>query len=315
MSNPLSALFGALKVFVPVFLFFMVVGAVAGFGHRSSTVHENLLAETTVRLQGEYYVFEYNCAASNAVFIYSVDENRGEYLADLSTLVALKETELALPTERLEEYRTVISALLGGVVGGVNLKSALKKPPGGWTWKVVKKTLLGIVGSVSGYSSGYYLGAHYDTGCDSDLAAAALKDKAAMIRVERAQLLVSLLQLENLKGAALSQTGNAIYEWDKDPAFMCSAVLRAEKETLMAMMQVEIEDPNSTHFQLIDRITATYNKVAGMADYQTLVDLNVFKLAGQFDDFEESDSVVGERVRNNRQKWNEACEAVGRVTF
>lgn len=315
MSNPLSSLFSVLKIFVPIFLFFVVVGAVAGFGYRSSTVHENLLAETTVRLQGEHYVFEYNCVANNAVFIYSVEENRGEYLADLSTLVALKETELTLPTERLEEYRNVISALLGGVVGGVNLKAALRKPAGGWTWKLVKKTLLGFVGSVSGYSSGYYLGAHYDTGCDSDLAASALKNKKVMLRLERAQLLVSLLQLENLKGAALSQSGNAIYEWDKDPAFMCSAALRAEKENLTAMVQVEIEDPNSTHFELIDRMTAMYNKVAGTADYQTLVDLNVFKQAGQFDDFEDSDSVVGERVRNNRQKWNDACEAVGGITF
>jgi len=315
MSNPLSSLFSVLKVFLPIFLFFMVVGAVAGFGHRLDTVQDYLIAEADVRLQGERYVFQFTCDANNSVYVYSVDENKGKYLADLSVLLALKETELELPAERLEEYRNLISALLGGAVGGVNLKSVLKKPAAGWSWKWVKKTIIGVVGSVSGYSAGYYLGARYDTGCESSLVASALNDEEVMFNVEYAQLVVGLFQLKNLQGAALSQTGNAIYEWDKDPAFMCSPPLLAAKEQVDVLVEEDFKDLRSEEFLLIDRVTAMHNKIASTAAYKTLTDAQVYKHAEQFDQFEDSDSVVGERIRESRQKWDQACEVVGQMVF
>jgi len=310
MSNPLYGIISLLKVFLPAFLFFMVVGAVAGFNSREHTVQRILLEDLVVKQEMGNYKFEYRCEKNKATYIYSVDDDKGKYEASLSTLLALQKTSLELPDDRLDEYHSIISALLGGVAGGANLKSLLKKPTTGWSWSHLKKTIIGIIGSITGYFTGYQIGVNYDTDCDSGLFTQAIRDPEIWTGIERTQLSVKHLTLVNLPGAALSPSGKAIYTWDEDPAFMCSSQLKKAKQLLSVMVNEDIENPTSQHFEMLDRIALLHAKITGTTEYKSLSELQVSKHGKHLDKYENSGSSFGDGVKRKRLTWDQACQGL-----
>lgn len=301
------------KVFVPVFVFFAAVGGVAGYNARQEVVKETLLKEIKVKKQEGAYVFEYVCSKNNLTFIHSVDDNTGEYVGDLPALASFQKTALALPTERFNEYRALFSGILGGATGGVKLRSVLKKPPGGWSWSQVQKTIIGIIGSITGYYAGYWFGSHYNTDCDSKLVASVLKDSDTWLGLERARLLVTMLVLENLEGARVAQTGRAIYTWDEDPAFMCSPKLKSAKERLTAYMGREITDPTSEHFHLIDNIAHLHTKISHTPEYRTLVELKFYKHFDKLEQLKKSGVGLEKVVEEKEKEWDRACSVVATI--
>lgn len=273
-------------------------------------VQKTILEEIKVKKQERAYIFEYVCSKNNLTFIHSVDKNTGKYIGDLSALVSLQKTALALPHERFTEYGTLISSILGGATGGVTLHSVLKKPPGGWTWTQVQKTIIGIIGSITGYYAGYWVGSHFDNDCDSDLVATVLKNSDSWLKLERARLLVSMSVLENLADARVSQTGRAIYTWDKNPAFMCSPKLKSVKDSLAAHMDEEITDPTSEHFHLINDIAHLFSKISRTPEYRTLVERQLYKHSDKLKQFKKTGAGLGKIVAEKEKEWDRACSAV-----
>ncbi len=310
---------GVLKVFVPAFLFFVVVGGIAGYNARQEVVLEMLMKDIEVRKKEGAYVFEYDCSKNNLTFIYSVDNNSGKYVGDVPALLSYQMTALTLPTERYTEYRTLISSILGGVTGGVRLRALLKKPQRGWTWakaqKAIKNNIIGIIGSITGYYAGYKVGSHYNTDCDSELVLSVLQDSELQLRLERARLAISMLVLENLEGAVLSQTGRAIYAWDQNPAFICSPELDSAKSRIAPFLEEQITDPTSIHFHVIDDISDLYTKISNTPEYRTLVENQIYKHADHLNRFKESNGGLGKHANEKEKEWDRACSIVATMVL
>lgn len=302
-----------LKVFVPAFLFFAAVGSIAGYHARKEVALEKLLEEINVKQQESAYFFEFACPENNLTYLYSIDDNKGKYLGSVTALAALQKTALALPSKRLAEYKTLMGSILGGATGGVTLRSVLKKPSGGWTWRQAQKTIIGIIGSITGYSVGYRMGSHYDTDCDSKLTASVLDNPDIWLRIERARLLVSMLILENLEGAIVAQSGKAISTWDKDPAFMCSPKLLKAKTHLATHMNNPIIDPTSEHFQLINNIAYLHDKISQTPEYKTLIAGQLYKHSNKLKQFKKTGEGLGEIVAKKEKEWDIACSIVAAI--
>jgi hypothetical protein len=120
---------GFLKLFIPLFLFFSLVGAVTGYGMRDEVVTEALLKNFLIKEDNNVYVMEFTCAENNLGYIHSIDTNKITPLGNLSAQIDYRSTALEFPTDRYSKYRTLVSSILGGTTGGFQLSSALKKPP------------------------------------------------------------------------------------------------------------------------------------------------------------------------------------------
>ena len=103
-----------LKVFVPAFLLFAAVGAVAGYGARADTAGMKLYAGLEVTQRDGQYVLEFHCAEAGWRYHYDVDTNTGRRTGSTSSLLTLQATALGTPSARHLDYPDLLSVFLGG---------------------------------------------------------------------------------------------------------------------------------------------------------------------------------------------------------
>jgi len=303
---------GFLQLFIPLFLFFSLVGTVTGYGMRDEVVTEALLKNFLIKEDNNVYVMEFTCAENNLGYIHSIDTNKITPLGNLSAQIDYRSTALEFPTDRYSKYRTLVSSILGGTTGGFQLSSALKKPPGGWTGAALRKTIIGIIGSISGFSTGYWVGSHYDTDCDSALAFKILDDTKTRIHIEQARLRLQLLALKNLQDASVTLEGNAYQAWGNDPAFVCSKTLADEKQRLVDYLDSDFDDPQSKHFKIIDQITQLHNKITLSPDYRILVENNLYQHEEKLNQYNDTDG-LGRLIERRRKEWQQACAKIALI--
>ena len=303
-----------LKIFIPAFLLFSLVGAFAGYDARPQHLLERITQDLLVVNQESVYSLVHTCDVNKKQYHYSIDTNKWRVTGSLLLMSSSVQSSLAIPAARFEEYRSIVVSLLGGATGGASLQSVLKKSAKTNITTHIKKTVAGIIGGISGYSFGYWLGSNYDMGCDSEIFTRTINDKRNWQQMEKSRLLMSTLALENIAGAHLSATGNTIYDWQKDPAFLCSDKLQEIKHEFDQIADIEIDDPTSQHFGLIDQMDQFHTKIATTQAYQTLIK-HLSTQATRLTDKIDKDSVLAIHMADRKAQWNQACEQVGEITI
>ena len=90
--------------------------------------------------------------------------------------------------------------------------------------------------------------------------------------MEKFRLLMSMFVLENIVDANLFATGNAIYDQQKDPAFMYSDKFKKIKLKFNQITNIKIDDPTSQHFFFINQMDQFHSKIATSQAYQKLIE-------------------------------------------
>lgn len=303
-----------LKLFIPAFLFFVLVGAVAGYDARPQHLLKRITQDLQLINQEGVYSLVHTCDINKKQYHYSVDTNKWKITGSLFLVSSSVQSSLAIPLARFEEYHSIVVSLLGGATGGASLQSVLKKPAKTNITTHIKKSVAWIVGGISGYSLGYWLGSNYDIGCGSEVFTRTINDKKNWQQMERSRLLMSMFVLENIVDAHLSATGNAIYDWQKDPAFMCSDKLKRIKLKFNQIANIKIDDPTSQHFVLINQMDKLHTKIATTQAYQTLIE-HMLSQAKPLTEKIDTNSSLGILMAKRKAQWNNACEQVGDITI
>lgn len=303
-----------LKVFIPAFLLFALVGAVAGYDARPQHLLKRITQDLKVINQENVYSLVHVCDINKKQYHYSVDTNKWKIIGSLFLVPSSVESSLVIPLARFEEYHSIVVSLLGGATGGVSLQSVLKKPAKTNITTHIKKSVAWIIGGISGYSLGYWVGSNYDIGCGSEIFTRTINDKQNWQQMEKSRLLMSMFVLENIVDAHLSVTGNAIYDWQKDPAFLCSDKLKSIKLKFNQIADIKIDDPTSQHFILINQIDKFHSKIATSQAYQTLIE-HMLSQAKPLTEKIDKDSALGIRMAERKAQWSKACEQVGEITI
>jgi hypothetical protein len=303
-----------LKIFIPTFLLFSLVGAFAGYDARPQHLLKQITQDLQVINQESIYSLVHACDINKKQYHYSVDTNKWKVTGSLFLVSSSVRSTLAIPATRFEEYHNIVVSLLGGATGGVSLQSALKKSPKTSITTHIKKTVVGIIGGISGYSFGYWLGSNYDMACDSEIFTQTINDKQNWQQMEKYKLLINMLVLENIEGAHLSVTGKTLYDWQQDPAFMCSDKLKEIKLKFDQIADIQIDDPTSQHFGLIDQMDQFHTKVAATQAYQILIKYMLTQSARLNKKIDKAPAL---RIlaADKKAQWNKACAQVEEITI
>lgn len=305
---------GFLKVFIPAFLLFSLLGGIAGYDARPPHLLKRITQDLQVINQESVYSLVHACDINKKQYHYSVDTNKWKITGSLFLVSSSVQSSLTIPLARFEEYHNIVVSLLGGATGGVSLQSVFKKPTKTRITTHIKKSVVGIIAGISGYSLGYWASSNYNIGCDSEIFTRTINDKQNWRQMEKSRLLMSMLVLENIVGAYLSATGNTIYDWQKDPAFICSDKLKKVKLKFNQIADIKIDDPTSQHFMLINQMDKFHSKIAASQAYQTLIE-HMLSQAKRLTEKNDKHSALGIRIAERKALWNKACEQVGEVTL
>ena len=175
----------------------------------------------------------------------------------------------------------------------------------------MRRTIVGVVGAITGYAAGHAVASRYDTDCDSTLVPELLDKTALWVGFENARVALTMRELASLEEARLSRDGNVIFAWEEDPAFRCSTALRRAAAPLETYLTKTIDDQTSADFKLLDDIKTLHDRVVETPEYRTLLELRLYRAAADISEAGEHLAVArGDAAR----RWDEACEALDRLT-
>jgi hypothetical protein len=302
-----------LRYFLPLFFLFLVIGFLNGWPQRPETVHQALYKDTHVMEERGRYYLRHKCR-EDWTYRFSVDDDdpRPE-VRDLAA--ALKSTGFGAPSDEHMQYYNLLGAFLGGGAGGYNYRDLLRKPPPQTTWlQHARKTILGFLGAISGYSLGNWLGARYDTACDSALARRVLSKSDTWRRFEMDRLKLTLTELLYQRKPLLAPSGGRNLDpLADDPVFQCSAALKARVDRMADFLSREQANPGSAEFQAVDSVKSGYEKAKAAPEYATLVQMHkkgVFQKLAK----EKAPELAG-RLDYSKAKWDEACGTIQKLVM
>lgn len=290
-----------LKYFVPAFLLFLCVGAVAGWQKRSEVAKDAIYANLTItEHQGRYYL-DLACRQ----FRFDVGADRGELYGDVGSRLAFHETVLGTPSERHLEIAGLVGTFLGGTTGGIVLKDIAAKvsaPEKLWTWTRIRQTIYGIIGGITGYAAGYWFASNFDTDCTSDLVPPLLRDTKLWQRFETQYFLATLKELETLEGAII--TGEKLVNqtaWRADPLYSCPTRLKWISDQLEDFLSKPEADPGSGEFARLAKLRDVHMQAQNWAVHRWLLDNAIFRF---------SPTSIPEAIRGGytRELWDKNCE-------
>jgi hypothetical protein len=307
------------KYFIPAFLLFSGVGIVSGWNYRKDTTIKKIYKNIEVLRDDQYYYFSVNCK-ERLYYRYSVNDNKGKFTEEsLNTALNYLSTSLGKPTKRHMEYVTKLSAFLGGPTAGYTIKSILQKSSKPMKISVrkqilnwSKKTIYGIIGGITGYNLGRWIGSHYSTNCDSDLAIECLRDDDMWKKIEKQRLALTIIEMQTIDGARFSKiSGRNVQPLKDDPITLCDSTFNESLNKLLNSIRETNIDPTSEHFLLLDEFKKTHNRVKSSDAYNELVRMIPFRILAMRQSGELEN--ILKTGRYSEENWQNNCEQLRKI--
>lgn len=213
-----------LRYFLLAFLVFTIVGIVAGWSHRKEVAADKLypLIETVDR-DGRYYL---QAQTDDYYYLYSVDDNTIEEFEESMALTAQYEQDVVNNTSKQHnQIVQTIGDMLGPTAGAsLTLAQAVNafKKPKFWSVQSFKKNVTLLIGSLSGYFVGEWIGKNFRTSPGSPLSNRLLSEDMVMWqRAEHLRLKATLMEIQTTKNALLFGRKN-VGLTGNDPVMLCN---------------------------------------------------------------------------------------------
>lgn len=305
-----------LKYFIPAFCLFAVVGFVAGWGDRQEIAAGKLYQLTEARKdsQGKRYHLVAQCANADEIH-YSIDDNTvqfGDENSPLSEALDFHASSIGKPSNRHMKYIGLLGSFIGGPTAGITYAKFLNVSNGKnkfWTWNNLKNNLYVIIGSITGYALGDYLGKNYDTDCGSELWYDIVNDKEMWRKFEKARLVVTLKEIQAREGAKFNQvTGRNVYPLLEDPIALCNPTFNNRVNGFIDMVRQLDFDPTSEQFALLDNLNEKHERLQNSETYSELVRLVKYRLiATRKKPAKTNYEVLLENRGYSEEKWDDLC--------
>jgi hypothetical protein len=256
-----------IKYFLLAFIPLLVYGFYNGYGQRKEVVRAKLYQDIRLRGDGERFYFVNYCDDQPA-YTFDVDSDTLRRPLEFSAMAASARLEDA-PSERHLEYKELVGAFLGGSGALVTFKDFDKLT----TQKSsIIKVVATAVGGVSGYLLGKWLGSHYATGCDSQLAIEILENKGEWQAVEQTYVKFSLMGMK-WRGRPLLFGDNAknMNPVGEDPLFEIDSPLKQDFEFLKQRCESIATNFASPDFHRLLRIKKVYATLVNQDVYKSLL--------------------------------------------
>lgn len=256
-----------IKYFLLAFIPLLVYGFYNGYTKRAEVVRNKLYQD--IRLRGENGKFSFiHFCDGEPTFTFDVDSDTFERPLEISGMVASAHLEDA-PSERHLEYKELVGAFLGGSSALVTFKDFEKIT----TQKSsILKVVGTVVGGVSGYLLGKWLGSHYATGCDSQLAFEILEDKNEWQRVEQTYMLFSLLGMKwRGRPVLFGETAMNVNPLGQDPLFEIDSPLKENLDYLKEKCEQKSANFSSEDFERLSKIEEVYSRLTQHGIYKGLL--------------------------------------------
>lgn len=298
-----------LKYFVPAFLLFLGVGFVSGWGNRDETVRQHIYSQLILQkdASGRYYLA--HACEGKPTFSFDVGSdsihNESENLHDLLN------QRITLLDKPSEQHIKLFSNFLGGTTGGITIHQAIKqlsKPPPATSWlSHAKKTLLGILGGITGYALGDWLGSNYDTDCHSDLTQRTLADHQTWRKFEILQLNLTIKEALFLaeSGAVLAGLRNVNPIAD-NPVFTCNTRLSGAVNEIETFLKNPVSNPGSREFALVSQFKTDLKKVMNSAAFGRLLKMRSGRVLHKMGKGEAIVKATG----YTEAAWQDACSEI-----
>lgn len=289
-----------LKYFMPAFLLFLCVGAVAGWQKRSEVAKDTIYANLTITENHGRYYLDLACQR----FRFAVDADQGELYGNFGARLAFHETALGTPSERHLEIAGLVGTFLGGTTGGIVLKDIAAKVSASdrWTWTRLRQTIYGIIGGITGYAAGYWVGSNFDADCESELVPPLLQDTNLWQRFEIQYFVATLKELETLEGAIIA--GKQLVNqtpWRADPLYSCPTRLKRINDQLDNFISKPKGNPGSGEFERLAKLRDVHIQAKNWAVHRWLVENAAFR-------FPPTSIPKGIQGEYSRELWDKNCE-------
>lgn len=303
-----------MRFFVPAFLLFAGVGIVSGWGHREETARKNLYRNIVPRNEGQQYFLRVQCKDQYA-FENNVDTQVGKFInREQSINEALKLGSMK-PSGRHVGYASLLGAFLGGPAGGITASSLLKdvKKTKFWSLKQLKKTLFGIVGSISGFALGNWISSTYDTKCSSDKAKGLLDDKEMWKKFERAWIVATIKEIQTLVGARFTEiTGRNVYPLNDDPITLCNIVANDKVNSLIENVREISRDFISEDFSTVVSFKKKHDRIKQIPAYHNLIRLLPYRIT--FKKYgKKKFELIFEKMGYSNEIWESLCQQLREI--
>ena len=300
-----------LRIFVPAFLLFFGVGAVAGWEERKDTAFEWVYKKLDVIEKNDKYFLVLDCRG----FVFDIDTDKSRIKGGIVQSAAFHKTALGARSEHHMKIFGLVSSFFGGAYTHRDFRRWLassQKARSFWSWKQLQKTLLGILGTISGYWAGNWVASHYDTTCKSDIVAELLRDPATLRAFELTYLTISIKELETTEDAIIWGTELVNKTpWEADPVYSCPTTLRPSIDAFYRSFRQTDINPESEHYQKVDMIKKAHNRAKNTKAYKWLIDKRKYKFSPSRADKEYPN--LDKTVGYSDELWNENCQKLNAV--
>ena len=260
------------QYFLVAFVVFVVVGFISGWRLRKDKAAEKLYPLMEVVNKGNQYFLKVQ--TSSYSYLYDVDKNSIEdFNESLAVTARYEENSLTRTTNQHNEIVETVGQLLGPTAGVsvsvYQVFNAVKKPRF-WSFQNFKKNVSLVIGSVTGYLIGKWIGSNFRTSPESDLALEILNDDMEMWKkAEHIRLKASLMEIQTTRDATLFGYNN-VGIVGNDPVNMCNCSFgNRVKDELQALIKRK-EDLTSTDFVIVDELYGKYHDAKNSDAYNEI---------------------------------------------
>jgi len=258
-----------IKYFLVAFIPFLIYGFYNGYGQRAAVIKSKLYQDMRLEADDGKFYFRHYC---NGAPTYDFDTDSDTFTRSLAAGGRLASTHLEdAPSERHLEYKELVTAFLGG--GTATALFTFKDFEKITAQKSsIVKIIATLVGGVSGYLLGKWLGSNYRTDCDSPLALAILENDKEWLNVEQTYMLFSLLGLK-WRGRPLlfGENSKNMNPLGEDPLFEINSPLKQEFGYLKEKCERKSENFSSQDFARLCKLKAVYSEITNRDLYKTLL--------------------------------------------
>ncbi len=309
MSKIIEFFEAVLKYFVPAFLLFLGVGFASGWGNRDETVRQHIYSQLKLQKDatGRYYL-AHTCEDKPT---FSFDVSRDSIHNESNNLNDLLDQRATMLDKPSEQHIKLFGNFLGGTTGGITIQQTVKylsKPPPATSWlSHAKKTVLGIIGGITGYALGDWLGSNYDTDCHSDLAQRVFADIQTWRKFEVLQLNLTIKEALFLaeSGAVLAGLHN-VNPLANNPIFTCNTRLSKAVQEIEAFLKNPASNPGSHEFALVSQFKADLARAMSSPAFERLRKMRYGRLMKQ----RGSGEAIIEKSGYTEEAWLEACSEI-----
>ncbi len=256
-----------IKYFLLAFIPLLVYGFYNGYSKRTEIVKNKLYQD--IRLRGENGKFSFvHFCDGEPTYTFDVDSDTFERSLEIGGILASAHLEDA-PSERHLEYKELVGTFLGGSSVLFTFKDFEKIT----TQKTSIIKIIGtMVGGVSGYLLGKWLGSNYATGCDSQLALEILEDENEWRRVEQTYMLFSLLGMKwRGRPVLFGESAMNVNPVGQDPLFEIDSPLKKNLDYLKEKCEQKSANFSSADFERLSKIEEVYSQITRHDIYKALL--------------------------------------------